>query len=125
MLASVLRVERHWSDTLPGYGAIHGCRCFAHEECGHYTEAEAAGRAAVDRDLGDLWAAHGVAHVLEMQGGRGEGIAWIDGLRGNWEAANNLRHHLWWHASMFHLERGETDHIWRCTTANSATSRQS
>jgi tetratricopeptide (TPR) repeat protein len=109
MLASVLGVERHWSDALPSYGALLGCRCFAHEECGHYTEAEAAGRAAIDRDPGDLWAAHGVAHVLEMQGRRGEGIAWIDGLRGNWEDANNLRHHLWWHAAMFHMERGETD----------------
>ncbi|MFZ0016225.1 MAG: tetratricopeptide repeat protein, partial [Acetobacteraceae bacterium] len=111
MLASVIGVERHWSDALPGYNAILGCRCFAHEECGHYIEAEAAGRAAIDRDPGDLWAAHGVAHVLEMQGRRGEGIAWIDSLRGNWEEANNLRHHLWWHAAMFHMERGETDRI--------------
>jgi hypothetical protein len=69
------------------------------------------GRAAIDRDAGDLWAAHGVAHVLEMQGRRSEGIAWIDRLRGNWEEANNLRHHLWWHAAMFHLERGETDRV--------------
>jgi tetratricopeptide (TPR) repeat protein len=111
MLASVLGVERHWSDALPGYGAILGCRCFAHEECGYYTEAEAAGRAAIDRDPGDLWAAHGVAHVLEMQGRRSEGIAWIDGLRHNWEDTNNLRHHLWWHSAMFHLERGETDRV--------------
>jgi tetratricopeptide (TPR) repeat protein len=106
MLASVRGVERHWSYDLPGYGAILGCRCFAHEESGYYTEAEAAGRAAIDRDPGDLWAAHGVAHVMEMQGRRGEGIAWIDGLQRNWEATNNLRHHLWWHAAMFHLERG-------------------
>jgi tetratricopeptide (TPR) repeat protein len=109
MLASVLGIEHHWSDDLPGYNAVLGCRCFAHEECGHYTEAEAAGRMAIDRDPGDLWAAHGVAHVLEMQGRRGEGIAWIDSLRDNWEEANNLRHHLWWHAGMFHLERGEMD----------------
>ena len=111
MLASVLGVEREWSDELPGYGAILGCRCFAHEECGHYTEAEAAGRAAIERDPGDLWAAHGVAHVLEMQGRRGEGIAWIDSLAGNWEPANNLRHHLWWHAAMFHLEHGDTARV--------------
>ncbi|MEJ0017817.1 MAG: tetratricopeptide repeat protein [Acetobacteraceae bacterium] len=111
MLSSVRGVERHWSDALPGFGAILGCRCFAHEECGYYTEAEAAGREAIDRDPGDLWAAHGVAHVMEMQGRRGEGIAWIEGLGGHWEEANNLRHHLWWHAAMFHLERGETDRV--------------
>jgi tetratricopeptide (TPR) repeat protein len=111
MLASVLGVERHWSGDLPGYNAILGCRCFALEECGHYTEAEAAGRAAIERDPGDLWGAHGVAHVLEMQGRRSEGIAWIGGLGGNWEEANNLRHHLWWHAAMFHLERGDTEQV--------------
>ena len=91
--------------TLPHYGTLLACRCFAHEECGLYTEAEAAGRAAIAHDPSDVWAAHGVAHVLEMQGRRAEGIAWINGLRGNWDGASNLRHHLWWHAAMFHLER--------------------
>ena len=39
--------------------------------------------------------AHGVAHVLEMQGRRDEGIAWLAGLEPNWEGGNNLKHHLW------------------------------
>ncbi|MGH7153584.1 MAG: tetratricopeptide repeat protein [Acetobacteraceae bacterium] len=109
MLASVRRVEPHWSAALPDWGTLLACRCFALEECGHYAEAEAAGRAAIDRDPTDLWAAHGVAHVLEMQGRRAEGILWIDGLRDNWAEANNLRHHLWWHAAMFHIEHRDTD----------------
>ena len=46
---------------------------------GYYAIAEAAGRAAIALDPGDLWAAHGVAHVLEMQGRRSEGIAWLAG----------------------------------------------
>jgi tetratricopeptide (TPR) repeat protein len=111
MLASVHAVEGAWGEDLPHYGTLLACRCFANEECGHYTEAEAAGRAAIARDPGDLWAAHGVAHVMEMQGRRAEGIAWIDGLRGNWEEANNIRHHLWWHAAMYHLERGEAERV--------------
>ena len=111
MLASVLTVEPHWSETLPAWGSLLACRCFALEECGSYTAAEAAGRAAIDHDPGDLWAAHGVAHVLEMQGRRGEGIAWVSQLRRHWDGANNLRHHLWWHAAMFHLERGDTDQV--------------
>ena len=111
MLASVLSTEKHWTGEMAGYGSLLGCRCFAMEESGHYTEAEAAGREAIARDPGDLWAAHGVAHVLEMQGRRGEGIAWIDSLSGNWDGANNLMHHLHWHAAMFHLERGETARV--------------
>ena len=62
-------------------------------------------------DPGDLWAAHAVAHVLEMQGRRGEGIAWLDGLERHWEGANNLAHHLWWHRAMYHLERREFDAV--------------
>ena len=46
-----------------------------------------------------------------MQGRRSEGVAWIDSLSGNWEAANNLRHHLWWHAAMFHMEQREADRV--------------
>ena len=111
MLTSVRAVEPAWDASLPFYGTLLACRCFAHEECGLYVEAEAAGRAAIAHDPGDVWAAHGVAHVMEMQGRRAEGIAWIDGLRGNWDGANNLTHHLWWHAAMFHLERGETDRV--------------
>ncbi len=30
----------HWSAALPGYASILACRCFAHEECGYYLEAE-------------------------------------------------------------------------------------
>jgi hypothetical protein len=111
MLTAVRAVEPAWSVELPHYGTLLACRCFAHEECGLYTEAEADGRAAIAHDPADVWAAHGVAHVLEMQGRRAEGIAWINGLRGNWDGANNLRHHLWWHAAMFHLEQSETDTV--------------
>ncbi len=107
MLASVRAVERHWSHAEPAYNAILGCRAFAHEECGYYTEAEAAGREAIRRDPTDVWSAHAVAHVMEMQGRRGEGIAWIEGLQSNWSGANNLKHHLWWHQAMCHLERGD------------------
>lgn len=107
MLASVRSVERHWSDTLPGYVAVLGCRCFAHEEAGYYQEAENAGREAVRRDPTDLWAAHGVAHVLEMTGRRLEGIVWVEGLQSQWHGSNNLKHHLWWHQAMYHLELGD------------------
>lgn len=111
MLRSVNAVGPHWSEAVPGYGSILACRCFANEECGHYTEAEEAGRAAVMLDPGDLWATHGVAHVLEMQGRRGEGIAWLKALEQHWDGGSNLLHHLWWHRAMYHLERGEHDEV--------------
>ena len=107
MQAEVERVFPHWSPELPGWGMVLACRCFAHEEAGNYVLAESAGRMAIEVDPGDLWAAHAVAHILEMQGRRSEGIDWLKRLEPNWDGANNLKHHLFWHRAMFHLERRE------------------
>ena len=107
MVASVERVLPAWSKDTPGYSMLLGCRCFALEEAGNYLDAEPSGRRAIELDAGDLWAAHAVAHVLEMQGRRSEGIQWITMLAPNWEGSHNLQHHLWWHCALFMLEHGD------------------
>ena len=101
------RAMVRWSTELAGWPMLLACRCFAHEELGNYALAEAAGREAIALAPGDLWAAHGVAHVLEMQGRREEGLAWLAALEPNWEGGNNLTHHLWWHQALYHVERRE------------------
>ena len=111
MQAEIEKVFPHWSSELPGWGMMLACRCFAHEEVGNYTLAEGAGRMAIEVDPGDLWGAHAVAHVLEMQGRRSEGIDWLKRLEPNWEGANNLKHHLFWHRAMFHIERRDFDNV--------------
>ena len=113
MLGAVEGILPRWEDDTPGFGSVLACRAFANEECGNYVVAETAGRAAIEQDRGDLWAAHAVAHVLEMQGRRAEGIAWVTDLEPHWEGGNNLMHHLWWHQAMFHLERGEHAEVLR------------
>jgi tetratricopeptide (TPR) repeat protein len=107
MAASIERVLPHWSVSMPGYATLLACRCFALEECGNYLAAEPNGRRAIELTPGDLWAAHAVAHVMEMQGRRSEGIAWLSGLEQHWEGGNNLLHHLWWHRALYHLEQGD------------------
>ena len=109
MLASVERVMPAWSEADgAAYGTMLACRCFALEEAGNLIAAEPCGRRAIEIDPGDLWAAHAVAHVLEMQGRRNEGLAWLGGLAAHWEGGNNLQHHLWWHAALYRLEQGDT-----------------
>jgi hypothetical protein len=112
MAASVERILPAWSET-DGvtFASILACRCFALEEAGNLLAAEPVGRRAIDIDPTDLWAAHAVAHVLEMQGRRAEGQLWLAALAPGWEGSNNLQHHLWWHAALFRLEQGDTSGV--------------
>lgn len=107
MVAQAETAMQRWSPKLAGWASLLACRCFANEEVGNYAIAEAAGREAIALSPGDLWAAHGVAHVLEMQGRQDEGIAWLADLEPHWEGGNNLKHHLWWHRGLYHYERRE------------------
>jgi hypothetical protein len=107
MAAQADKTMRSWSRELAGWPSLLACRCFAHEEIGDYAVAEAAGRDAIAIEPADLWAAHGVAHVMEMQGRHDEGIEWLSALEPHWQGGNNILHHLWWHRALYHLERRE------------------
>ncbi|HMA15413.1 MAG TPA: tetratricopeptide repeat protein, partial [Kiloniellaceae bacterium] len=102
-----------WDESVPGYGYVLGLRAFALEESGDYTAAEAAGREAVARNPGDIWAAHAVAHVMEMQDRPREGAAWIGGLESAWRGCNNFAYHVYWHRCLFLLEQGDSDAVLR------------
>lgn len=107
MVASVERVMPAWSEDIPYFSTMLACHSFAHEEAGNYMAAEPSGRRAIELDPGDLWAAHAIAHVMESQGRRSEGIDWIAKLAPNWEGSHNMQHHLWWHCALFNLEYGD------------------
>ena len=113
MRDSVGRVLHAWDDTVDGYGYVLGLNAFALEEAGAYEEAERAGRAAVERNPADLWAVHAVAHVMEMQDRRREGIAWVRESEPRLGECNNFGYHLWWHLALFHLDLQEVDSVLR------------
>jgi tetratricopeptide (TPR) repeat protein len=98
-----------WGPEVPSYGVHLSCRAFDLEETWAYAEAERLGRKAVEIDPTDVWGTHAVAHVLLMQGRYREGVAWLEGLRGNWAEANQMLLHLWWHRALFHLELRDFD----------------
>lgn len=121
---SVARAFPYWEPNVPGYGFVLGCYAYGLEEAGDYAMAERAGRAAVGLNAGDVWAAHAVAHVMEMQGRPAEGISWINEWREHWRDCNNFARHLSWHRSLFHLARNDFrevlalyDHEVRCDSA--------
>jgi len=95
-----------WDFDVPDYGFVLGCHAFGLEETGDYAAAERAGRDAVERNPADIWAAHAVSHVFEMEDRRREGVAWVDGLAADWRECNNFAYHALWHRCLFLLELG-------------------
>jgi hypothetical protein len=103
----IARARPHWSAADFGFHAVLGMLAFGLEENGHYAAAEKAGREAVALQPRDAWAQHAVAHVLEMQDRRDDGIAWMRGQTG-WQKNNALAVHNWWHLALHHLGQGDT-----------------
>jgi hypothetical protein len=56
-------------------------------------------------DPQDAWAAHAVAHVMEMEGRVPEGIGWISDTSPGWDEQGLLAYHLWWHLGLLWIER--------------------
>jgi hypothetical protein len=90
-------------------GYILGCLAFALEESGDYDAALAAGLAACERQRGDAWAIHAVAHVHLMRGEPRAGLAWLAANEADLACCNNFAYHVQWHAALFHLELGEAE----------------
>ncbi|UEM03932.1 tetratricopeptide repeat protein [Skermanella rosea] len=93
---------------LPGHGFVLGMHAFGLEENRDFAAAEEQGRRAVELIPRNPWAIHAVAHVMEMQGRSGEGIAWMRDREADWAPDNLLAVHNWWHLALHHLDRCET-----------------
>lgn len=111
MRDAMAQVMPRWDDSVPGYGFVLGCRAFSLEETGDYGQAEPYGRRAVEINENDIWAGHAITHVLEMQGRRSEGIAWVDDHQEAWRKRGLFAHHIWWHRALCYLELGRIDDV--------------
>ena len=103
----VAQVLHAWDEDVPGYGWVLGMYAFGLEETGDYARAEEVGRRAVALNARDGWAAHAVAHVLEMQARLDEGIAWLTETSRAWAPDNALAFHNHWHRALYHLDLGD------------------
>lgn len=104
-------VATHWGTGTPGCGHFFSAHAFAMEEVGQYAVAERYAREALSVQPQDLWALHGLAHVLEMQGRVQEGIELLSDAGTFLNDYNLFRDHLWWHLSLFKLSQGRFDEV--------------
>ncbi len=104
MRYTVARALPAWDASVPGYGYVLGCYAYGLEEAGDYPRAEEMGRRAVELNPRDIWAAHAVTHVAEMQGRLHDGLTWIATMSDQWNACNNFAFHLRWHEALFELD---------------------
>jgi hypothetical protein len=107
----IARALPAWSISVPGYHAILGMHAFGLEETGDYARAEAQGRMSVELEPRDTWGKHSVAHVMEMQGRRRDGIAWMRADTEAWSRDSFFAVHNWWHLALFHLGLDEIDEV--------------
>lgn len=107
----VARVLPSWDKTVPGYHATLGMYAFGLEETGDYARAESAGRLSVELEPRDGWGQHAVAHVMEMQNRRRDGIAWMRRNPEAWSRESFFAGHNWWHLALFHLGLDEVDEV--------------
>ena len=110
--AEVSAVEAtYWSRQTPGYGHFLSAHAFAMEEVGQYEVAERSAREALALQPQDLWALHGLAHVLEMQSRVEEGIELLNEAARFLNDYNLFRGHLWWHLSLFKLSQARFEEV--------------
>lgn len=100
-----------WNAAVPGFGFLLGCYAYGLEESGDYRRAEDYGRQAVDINPADIWAAHAVAHVAEMEGRLQEGLTWIATNTAEWRGCGGFARHLRWHEGLYHLDLDRHDRV--------------
>ena len=108
---SVARVWPEWRESDPLTSFVLGARAFGLEETGDYAGAEAAARAALERNPADAWAAHALAHVYEMTARPEEGLAFLTQSRPNWQSAHFMAGHNGWHLALYLIELGRFDEV--------------
>ncbi|HUN35321.1 MAG TPA: tetratricopeptide repeat protein [Trebonia sp.] len=99
------RVVAAWPEDDPAWGFIQGIYAFGLEENADYRGAEKAARNALERNPKDVWGAHALVHVFEMEGSHEAGLSFLTESSPNWEGSYFAVHH-WWHLGLYLLELG-------------------
>jgi hypothetical protein len=121
----VARALPAWQAGRPGHHAVLGMFAFGLEESGDYARAESFGRQSVQLERRDGWGWHAVAHVLEMQDRRRDGVEWMRSDIGAWSDGSFFAIHNAWHLGLFHLGLEQIDEVFALVDQRILGSRSS
>ena len=107
----IARAEPRWQAGMPGRHAVLAMLAFGLEETADYARAETLGRNSVELEPRDGWGWHAVAHVMEMQNRRRDGIDWLTQDTRAWSEGSFFSGHNWWHLALFHLGLDQIDEV--------------
>lgn len=106
---SMARAMHAWNESIPNYGYILGTYAFGLQENGDYRAGEATAKRSVELNADDLYGAHALTHVHEMETCYREGKEWILECERNWQHCTSFRNHEWWHYTLFCIELEQYD----------------
>jgi tetratricopeptide (TPR) repeat protein len=107
---TLLKSARASAEAAPELWPVHGMAAFGYEQLHLLDAAERAAWQGLSLMPTDPWAQHALAHVLLTQGRIDDGIAFLEGARGNWVGLNSfMLTHLWWHLALFYLSAGRRE----------------
>ncbi|MGE0789831.1 MAG: hypothetical protein AB7S26_29430 [Sandaracinaceae bacterium] len=109
-----------FDDADPQRGWLLGCRAFARCELGEAELAERDGHAAVERNRGDVWAIHAVAHARWARHDHRGALEWLVAHRAPLDGGNNFSGHVAWHEALLWTELGRPDEALRAFDARVA-----
>ena len=107
----IARAQSHWHEGMPGHHAVLSMLAFGLEENADYAAAERHGRRSVELEPHDGWGWHAVAHVMEMQNRRADGVAWLKDHSATWSEGSFFAVHNWWHLALFQLGLDRIDEV--------------
>lgn len=113
MRDSTGRALPYWKSSTPLCSYVHGMYSFGLVQSNYFDEAYQSARLALDMDREDAWAVHSIAHYYEYKNDADAGVKFLKETESNWNVANYLMGHNYWHLALYHIENDNHDEALR------------
>jgi tetratricopeptide (TPR) repeat protein len=107
MKDSCARIMNYWKPHYPMYSYLNGLFSFGLVQTNYFDEAFKYAHKALESNEMDSWATHTVAHYYEYKNDFSLGIKFLEQTETNWNQANYLMGHNYWHLALYNIEKND------------------